>query len=223
MTTGNSPTPSNVTHPAADIEKNEYEKGKLYVEITQTIERDLAERAVFPTVRPKHASKVRSIGTSEHWIAMALAKDLLEDAKARRGESSIPRGTARAYSCLISSLEEEIRRKEREGLFEDPGYEEAVSRMDGELYRLPVGSPALLWNGKRVEIYRPFGIYCVLNTAGPFVGKDGRRMEYKPGYIIKEAGGEPTFIPPCDLTTIDGGCAYLRSVPTRSIQAPARS
>jgi hypothetical protein len=161
------------------------------------------------------------MAAGEHWISTTLAKELLDDAKVRRSDQEIPRGAAHAYSCLISNLDREIQRLERRGLFDDPGYDEAVNRMNSELCKLSLGSAALTCDGTPVEIYKPFGIYCVSNPTARFVQRDGGRVEYKPGYIVKEAGGKPFFISPCDLTTIDGNCAYLRSVPVNPSQRTA--
>jgi hypothetical protein len=220
MATKDFPTPhtGNIRHLTSSIEKNEYEAGKIRVEITPTIARDLVARDKFIMLGHKHASKVRSNGTSEHWISTEIAKELHDDAKVRRAERDIPKGTARAYSCLLSNLDREIQRVERRGLFDDPGYDEAVNRMNSELCKLPLGSAALTCDGTPVEIYKPFGIYCVSDPAARFVQRDGARVDYKPGYIVKEAGGKPFFISPCDLTTIDGNCPYLRSVPVNPSQ-----
>lgn len=215
------PHTDNIRHLASSIVKNEYEDGKIYVEITPTIARDLAARDKFIMLGDKHASKVHGNGTSEHWISTVLAKELHDYAEIRRAERDIPRGAARAYSCLINNLHREIQRAERRGLFDDPGYEEAVNRMNGDLCRFPVGSPARLWDGRRVEIYKPFHIYCVSASQGRFVQKDGGRVAYQPGYVVKEAGGKPFFVPPYELTTIDGTCAYLRCVPSNTAQSVA--
>lgn len=79
------------------------------VRITPAIEREYKRRGVFPELRNDFAKAIVHSATGVYEMDEQAVQALLDDANgmlARRAE--LPRGTVRAYSCLLRALEDQL-------------------------------------------------------------------------------------------------------------------
>lgn len=213
MATNNSRTGSATQPPSNSGGGNE---ALIFVRISPVIEREFKRRDVFAELRLEHAKSIINGATGVHQVSMARARELLVDAVAQRGNRELPRGIPMAYSSLVSNLEASIKHEERRGLFDDPGMEEVRRRMTESPARLAVGERLLCFEdraeyGFPVEVAEGYALYAVATDRGAFVRDDGKRIDYRYGYIVKE-GDHLLFAEAHRLTRDDCKPSHLRLV-----------
>lgn len=98
----------------------------------------------------------------------------------------------------------------------DPGMAEAISMiyaaaaMEG---KFDVGDRATTSGGWPVTITQPLRIRSVVEESGPFVDKTGRRISYRPAYIVRsDDDAREYWCLPGQLYAPDGSLRHLQLV-----------
>lgn len=119
------------------------------------------------------------------------------------------------------TLKEEARR----GLWDDPGMEEMKKRAAQSPACFDVGDKALFFEdddeyGAEVTVVEPYAMYSVLSDTGAYISaKDGKRVNYQYGYVVKQKGSEHSFFAlACQLTHDDCKPAHLCLVAGKPLQ-----
>lgn len=152
-------------------------------------------------------------------------------------ESLIPmlkpmRSEAQRYDKVaIDALERELKRvrfTERvKGLWPDP--EPDIANVIVTLMLAHAPSPARFDVGDRafesdvgeVTIVEPYGFYKALCSEGRFYDKDGDRIDYFWGYVVRNAGGHCYVICPHALSDAEGRPTHLKLLLRGDVFVPA--
>lgn len=196
----------------------------IEVRITPTIERQYKARGVFPELRLENAHRITSGATGHYLVSPERARELLADAEAL-DYSQLPRGLPAAYTALQSNLRESVREWERRGLWDDPGFDEGVRRVNAASAILEVGEKVLYFapgaeRGEEVVIVRAYGWAIVKSDKGPYVDASGSRHRFQQGYAVMDKGRESFFVPAHRLTRDDCKPAHLKLVYSRPTAPP---
>lgn len=183
------------------------------IRVTAVVERDYAHRGVFPSLRLAHAAKVINGATGVYQVSLDDAREILNDAEARRRNRELPKGVPAAFTAHAANVGAVSRQERRRGLVDDPGFNEVTKKMTAENPALfKVGDAAMLRDGSIVEIIEEYKLQQVWCEDGPFLDRDGERMGYKFGYTARAPGGEPFFYPAHYLYDVDGSVRHLKLV-----------
>lgn len=212
---GQSPNPGTTPNGGPTVE----------VRITPTVEREFKRRDIFPHLRIEKARRIINGATGVFDVSIDDAEALLKDAEEqRRRYGELPRGVSTALGSLVDYLRPAI--KSAKGLWDDPGQDVAFARI-GESSALFKEGDAVRYcspwlndpdDGKRLWIVGRYHARRVLSESGAFIARDGKRVDYRPGYVAADNHGGlgATFYPAGQLQTLDYKRGYLRLVETRT-------
>ena len=190
-------------------------EAQILVRISPVIEREFKRRDVFVELRVERAQSILSGTTGVHQVSISRAREIAADAQSQRWVNGV-RGLTVAYGALARNVAEAIKQEERRGLFDDPGIDVARQRMAESPARLDVGDHVLHFDdaseyGHQVVVVGGYDLYSPRAKNGPFIGADGRRFEYRYGYLVKE-GSQQYFADAHQLTRADCKPSHLRLV-----------
>lgn len=198
------------------------DEDEVSIFITPAIERDYRRRNVLAEMWSDCSDKVLPNGTFVHKnVRIGFARDvLLKDAEHERWHGNGPRGCQVAYTALIKRIKADLEEAVRKITLPFP---ELVpvwmpKPWDANPARFKVGEAAMLWaprhtrHGEVVEIVRDLNYGEVGARDGPYLAKDGRRVDYKEAYLAKSPGGEAFAFYPHQLRDPDGKVRHLRIV-----------
>jgi hypothetical protein len=202
---------------------------EIRVQVSPMIEREFNRRVAFPELRFDHAERIVNGATAVHRVGLARAREIAADAEIQRCNGSLTRGIRAAYSALARNTLRAIREEERRGLWQDPGLNVAVQRADDSPARFNVDDVVLSFANDDVEygvesvIVRAYGMQRLMSDDGRYVDEDGRRFDYRRGYLIvcKGSGDTRFFAAPHQLTRDDCQPSYLSLVHSASSQSSA--
>lgn len=203
----------------ANIQQHRPGEATIDVRISPTIERDYGRRDVFTSLRLENTRRFLN-GTGIHTVSMGVAEEVLKDADTQRKDSSLPRGTPKAFASLAEKLTAAIRTAK--GLWEDPGFDTAKERLiespaqfgEGEWVRFRSEWIDDEDDGTRLQITRGFALHRITPCPdGEFVDDDGTRISYRWGYVARTADGDEGFYEPYLLQSLDYVRGHLRLVP----------
>lgn len=202
------------------------------VRITPVIDAEFRRRDMFPDLRA--ATAVRLVrGTAIHLLSLDRAKSIGDDAWGQaHADEDFPRGVKNAYLTLWHNIRCAVWNEERHGLPEDPG-------LDGAM-RLAATLGACFKHGDEVlylETYTEltvraivvgaYGMYAVPSDEGRFIRRDGQRLDYRYGYLVRLKNSRATTAPPFfaeafRLRDPDGKLSYLGVVTRSACSAEVR-
>ena len=195
----------------------------ITVLISPVIERYFRSRDLFPELRLENAVSVRRGNSGVHQLSIDQAKYLLGWALTMRELGrGLPRGSLVAYGALVRRLQLSLQEEARRGLLVDPRPDDAQKRAAASPACFEVGDTVLYFYdadeyGEQATIVGGYKMYVVLSDNGPHISDDGKRVEYRYGYMVKTKGlvGE-FFVSAHRLTRDDCRPAHLCLVASRS-------
>lgn len=101
---------------------------------------------------------------------------------------------------------------------EDPGIDAAMDALLDSPARYKVGdvclchSPGDEFHGEKLEITRGYGFVRSNSRTGHFIDKNGRRFNYRWGYVARSIGGEPLFYAAHELMDTDYRTRHIRLI-----------
>lgn len=177
--------------------------------ISLTIEGDYRNRGAFPGLRIDSAEK-RSGTNLIFRVPVGFAREVLDDARARRDEIGGGRGLYQAYRALAKNLQFSLDRAD--GVKDDPGME-AWEKDTRSVGCHPAGMRVHNEDGEALTITGPYKLWRVNGNDGSFRDNDGKRFSYRWGYACTRDGAkESCFYAAGDLYADDGGITHLRLV-----------
>jgi len=193
----------------------------IEVWISPTIEREFKRREVFPHLRIENARCTVRGATGVYDISIEEAEAILEDAELQRDNRALRRGIPVAFSSLAKCLRPAIRHAK--GLWDDPGAEEVISRIEQEFARFHAGDEVRYWSpliddpldGEPLVITGGYELRGVFGKNGAFLTEDGKRFDYAWGYTARRPNGSQHFYPAYKLQRENYTVGHLRLVETR--------
>jgi len=176
--------------------------------ISPVIEREYKRRDIFPELRLENAARIQNGATGVHMLNVQHAQELFADAQAMQAQNrELPRGIPAAYSALARNIGEALERDARRGLWDDPGMEEMMKRASATPARLEVGDRVLYFFGNKagVEacIVKDYRMYSVKYEDGHYISDDGKRRDYRYGYVIRVKDSSEDFFTEAHTLTRD--------------------
>lgn len=194
---------------------------KVRIRISPIIECEFRRRNVFHEIRLEKAHRVISGSTGVHLVGIERAREVLAYAQSRRNRGGLVRGLLIAYAALARNISTALQEESQQGLIDDPGPEEVRRQQSAASACFAVGDRVLHFlahdeYGRVAIITEPYKMYEVADDNGPYIAKDGKRIEYCCGYMIRLNGVEGTFFAyPHQLTRDDCKPSHLRLVASR--------
>lgn len=190
--------------------------GPIEMSITQPIQRNFECRGVFPQFRTELAAKVLPSKPSVFFVSLEQAEEVLQDAQEQRRRNDGPRGTAAAFTSLISALERSVRAEKFRGRVEFPGVDKVDTQRREASAVLPVGARVKIWYddegcGKEATITQSYGPSFVRDPDGLYV-KNNQIGEYRFGYVAKHDDSTEFFYPAWQLAPIGESYGHLRLI-----------
>ncbi len=138
----------------------------------------------------------------------------------RTHDRELPRGTLVAYGALARNIQHSLQEEERQGLWKDPGMDEAEQRAVASSARFNVGDAVLYFEndddeyGQEVIIVDDYRVYRCLHKDGSYINDSGVRADYRSAYTIafKDSIDAPFLALAHQLTRDDCKPSYLRLV-----------
>ncbi len=191
------------------------------IQISPVVEREFKRRDVFPELRLEDAVRIQNGATGVYKVSIERAEALMADARVMRThDRELPRGTLVAYGALARNIQHSLQEEERQGLWKDPGVDEAEQRAAASPARFEVGDSVLYFEndddeyGEEVAIVNGYGMYRCSSRDGAYINDQGERADYRRcyGVAFKDSGDSRFYALAHQLTRADCKPSYLRLV-----------
>lgn len=208
-------------HRSSTFEASTSAVSQVWFRISPVIEREFIRRDVFPELRLEKAYSVIRGATGVHLVSVERAREVLADAHAQHRIPDLPRGLSVAYRSLVRNITDALMEEARRGLIDDPGMGEVQRQQALSSACFAIGDSVLYFRdddeyGREAIIVDGYRMYSVTGDDGPYITKEGKRLEYRYGYAIKLKNSDSRFfVPAYKLTRDDCKPSHLSLVASR--------